>query len=267
MSNDMRNLVDGLLAYALRFAGSDDKPASGDCWDLIAQARRYLVEMERQQGRGAAAPDAVADGETNGEAIRARGLEALRRDGLTIGECIRAFAAPDDDPYVAAAREAVDSNDDVRLDEPTATARAEGGAWVLSWRWISDRQAGVLSHSEMLEEVWRRAGALLTGTHGLDDDTAWLRNNQVLWLDAVSTRFSQEIDGIEAARSGEGSGQVVWVDERRCELRFVPSEAVLQLLGLARRAGLKRHVAEHCARFCSLHGRALDALLASVPLR
>jgi len=263
MSNDMRDLVDSLLAYALRYAADDGKAASASCWDLVAQARRCLRETEHQRRPGEDAEDA----EANRGTARARALNALRRDGLTIGECLQVLAAPEDDPYVSAAREATASNADIRIDVHTATARGEGGAWVLSWLWISDRQAGLLSHSQMLEEVWRRAGDLLTGAHGLDDGTAWLRNNQVLWLDAVCARFSREIDGVEAARPGAGCGPIVWVDERRRELRFVPSEAVLQLLALARRAGLERHVAEHCERFCSLHGRALDALLASVPLR
>ncbi|WP_043795871.1 hypothetical protein [Delftia sp. Cs1-4] len=252
--------VDGLLAYALRFAGDGGRTASSGCWDLIAQARHCLREMEHPGGRGDGPPGTFADG----VGTRAHALQALLGDGLTLGECIRAFAVSDDDPYVAAARTAVQADDDVEIDDWTATSVGEGGAWVLAWLWVSDAQAGVLSHSEMLEDVWRRAGDLLTGAHGLDDGTAWLRNNQVLWLEEVLGNFADEIDGIESARPASEPGAIVWRDERGHDLRFAPSEAVSQLLVLARRAGLRPPLAEHCQRFCAQYGGILDAMLAAL---
>lgn len=78
---------------------------------------------------------------------RAKALEALKADGLTIGECITALAVPDDDPYVREARNLI-ADDDVEIDDHTVIAVVGDGAWVLSWLWVSKEEAGPAAISD-----------------------------------------------------------------------------------------------------------------------
>lgn len=74
------------------------------------------------------------------DGIRRDARKLLEQD-LSIGECIRSVAVPNDDPYVVAARKLCD--DDFEIDDQTTTSVGEGGAWVLGWTWISDDDAGI----------------------------------------------------------------------------------------------------------------------------
>ena len=171
-----------------------------------------------------------------------------------------------DDPYVSAARAALLRNDDVEIDDDTATSAGDGGAWVLAWLWVSDRQAGFLSHSEMLKEVLRHASNAGPLACGLDAENVRLRESQTDWLEDLLSNFSDEIDDIGSARPAGAPGAIVWVDEDGRDTWFVPSEALLHLLALARQAGLEAQVGEHCDRFCAQHGSTLDAMLTVVRL-
>jgi hypothetical protein len=68
-------------------------------------------------------------------------LGALIADGLTIGECLRAFAADDNDPYVKAARQK--ATDTIEIDAQAVTSVGDDGAWVTAWVWVSNAQAGL----------------------------------------------------------------------------------------------------------------------------
>lgn len=60
---------------------------------------------------------------------------------LSFAECVRLHAAPEDDPYVAAARQSplvLDSECNVEIDDRTVTSEGEGGAWVMAWLWVAD---------------------------------------------------------------------------------------------------------------------------------
>lgn len=70
-------------------------------------------------------------------------LERLKDKGLTIGECIRAFSSPADDSYVVAAHKMVAYQPAVSIDVELVTSKADRGAWVLSWLWVSNEAAGV----------------------------------------------------------------------------------------------------------------------------
>lgn len=220
----------------------------------------------REVPAGTAPPSAACACPEIAGSHRAAALAALRTDGLAIGECIRTLAVPNDDPYVTAAREAIRWDDDVEIDDETTTSVGDGGAWVLAWLWVSDHQAGVLSHSEMLEELAEHAGQALAAVHGLDKETFALRENQLLWLEELVTHHAEEIDAITSVRPTAEPGAILWVDETGSALWFVPSEALLHLLGLARKAGLAPKLAEHCERFCAQYGRTLDAVLTVIPL-
>ena len=69
----------------------------------------------------------------------------------TFGECVRRHAAPNDNPYVMAARKThlVQSNDeDLGLDDAVVLSEGEGGAWAMAWIWISDAEAGIATEEE-----------------------------------------------------------------------------------------------------------------------
>ena len=69
----------------------------------------------------------------------------------TFGECVRRHAAPNDNPYVMAARNTplVQSNhEDLELDEAVVLSEGEGGAWAMAWIWISDAEAGIATEEE-----------------------------------------------------------------------------------------------------------------------
>jgi len=74
---------------------------------------------------------------------RAKLLLCLKENGLTIGECVRALSVENDNPYVRAARALVAGGDDVEVDDSTTLSEGEGGAWVLSWLWVSNEEAGI----------------------------------------------------------------------------------------------------------------------------
>lgn len=262
MNTDPRTLIDDLLACALRFAETNEESAAGDSWDVIARARDHL----RQTADRGQPPAISPEGAAVTASPQTRLLGALRAGGLTIGGCIRAFAVPNDDPYVSAARAEIQADDDVEIDDHTTTSVGDGGAWVLAWLWISDEQAGVLSHSAMLEEVLVHARKALTGAHGLDAETAKLRESQTDWLEDLLSNHADEVDDIASARPASEPGAILWVDEEGRDVLFVSSEALLHLLALARQAGLKARVVEHCERFCAQHGSTLDAVLTVVRL-
>lgn len=192
---------------------------------------------------------------------RARALAALRADGLTIGECIKALAVPDDDPYVTAARALILGSDDIEIDDDTTISVGENGAWVLAWLWISDEEAGVLSNSAVLEQVLDHARRALAGSHGLDPDTAKLRAVQAGWLEEVLSNFADEIDEIASTRPVSAPGAILWIDEQGRDALFMPSDALFHLLRLARSAGLPVPVAEQSERFRAQYGDTLDAIL------
>jgi len=65
---------------------------------------------------------------------------------LSFFDCVQQRAAPEDDPYVAAARKSplvFDNECNVQIDERTVTYQGDGGAWVMAWLWVADEEAGV----------------------------------------------------------------------------------------------------------------------------
>lgn len=257
-----REIIGNLLEYVVRFAALNGELPNSDCWSAFQAAWTYLQETAEQVPSREDNPQPANDG---GDA-RASALAALRVCGLTIGECIQALAVPDDDPYVKVAREFIRGRDDQEIDDRTATSVGDGGAWVLGWRWVSDEQAGVLSNSEMLEELLHYALEALAGDHGLDAETARLRGYQADWLADLLSNLADEVDAIASARPASAPGAVMWVDSQGRDWLFVPSDALLELLTLARQAGLEAGIASQCEQFCAQYGGTLDRMLTVVQI-
>ncbi|MEW5891172.1 MAG: hypothetical protein AB1768_19530 [Pseudomonadota bacterium] len=116
--------------------------------------------------------------------LRAKLLAELKADGLTIGECITALAVPNNDPYVKKARELLLGSDDIEIDDNTTISVGENGAFVLSWMWVSNEEAGVADAFEILETIvefvlehgewWDRQVKTVVEKTGEEDLTAWL---------------------------------------------------------------------------------------------
>lgn len=66
-------------------------------------------------------------GQLQEPAAHADVLASLKDDGLTIGECITALSVPNDDPFVAQARNLVFGMDDMEIDDNTTTSVGDGG--------------------------------------------------------------------------------------------------------------------------------------------
>lgn len=192
---------------------------------------------------------------------RSEALAALKEEGLTIGECIRALASPEDDPFIRKARDLIVGSNDVDIDDQTIASQGENGAWVLAWQWVSNEQAGILYHSDLFEKVLERARRLLEGNHGLDSETLALRQHQADWLEDLISNYADELDGIETEVLTSQPGPIVWDDGDGNLIRFMPSDALYQLLSLARRRGLSIELSNQAEKFCMQFGNKLDAIL------
>ena len=59
-------------------------------------------------------PSSATEGDAKAAASRrCEALTALKAEGLSIGECIRALASPDDDLFIRKARQLLEGDDDV----------------------------------------------------------------------------------------------------------------------------------------------------------
>ncbi len=64
-------------------------------------------------------------------------LRAVLDDAdVTLGDCISAFAADENDPYVILARRQHDPGV-LELGEPTFVSETPSGAYVLAWIWVA----------------------------------------------------------------------------------------------------------------------------------
>lgn len=192
-------------------------------------------------------------------------LAALKAAGLGFSDCVKAFAAPNDNPFVAQARVLVmGGEDDIALDDDVVLAESpEGdGARALAWIWISNDEAGVKRPPELLEDVLDHAMQRLGDDHPVVDvDAETLLGIQADWLEDLITNFSDELDGIAKEVVTREPGPVVWVDISDASYTFLPSEALTQLIKLAREGGLDDSTAKAAEAFCAQYGRKLDAVL------
>lgn len=60
--------------------------------------------------------------------------------GVTFSDCVAAFAAPADDPLVAAARVQYHRDGEIEIDQNTVRSGSQGsnGDYVLAWVWVDD---------------------------------------------------------------------------------------------------------------------------------
>lgn len=65
--------------------------------------------------------------------------DLLVAHGITLADCIRAFAAPEDDPLVALAREQYHCDGEIEIDHFTVRSGSDGpGDYILAWVWVDN---------------------------------------------------------------------------------------------------------------------------------
>lgn len=218
----------------------------------LAQAMQHAEELERA---------ARAPLDSKG---RECALKALVEGGMTIGECIRAFAVSEDDPYVQRARSLIAGGDDIEIDDATTTSVGEDGAWVLSWLWVSNDEAGVRPTTEVWSLVLRYTGDapkdVLKSTTPAGAPFAVL----VDWLDDLVMNYGDILDNIEQQPIKGIPGPISWSLDGQNEkpVSFMASDALNQLRLLARQGGLPDDAADQAEKFCIRYGNKLDAILA-----
>jgi hypothetical protein len=75
----------------------------------------------------------------------ARRFARLRADGLTFADCVKAWAADDDDKYVVYAREHLAREGAVEFDDHVVLSDSSGGNYVMAWIWVDDDDIEVKS--------------------------------------------------------------------------------------------------------------------------
>jgi hypothetical protein len=189
---------------------------------------------------------------------RASAIRQLRASGLTIEECINVFAVANDNPYVGKARELIAGGDDLEIDEQTAIASSEsGGAWVLSWLWVSNEEAGVLPYSEALESVLDKSRV-----GNLEHPEPDVLKAKAAWLEDLISNFADELDNIETEPllPGKVPGAIDWHQDDRV-YTFMPSVAISDLRLIARQRGLDDLTSDVVEKFIQRFGNKLDATL------
>jgi hypothetical protein len=103
------------------------------CWQRMHGASRQPPEWHIATNEGTVEP-------LDERAIDAL-CESLNTGGMTFPGCIEAFAAPDDDPHVAAARDLCAADDDLSIDDKTVVSApsepSDIGRWVVAWVWVT----------------------------------------------------------------------------------------------------------------------------------
>lgn len=231
---------------------------------IAAGADAVWMLHEGVDQRGKAAGEAVQAAPSSVDLDAA--LSALKSRGLKFADCISAFATHAGDPYVEYVRNVVQT-EERGVDDKVVIAPGEDGAFVMMWQWVSDREAGLLKHADLLEAMLECAQKTLDAHDGTDEDVRSLREGQAQWLEELITNFADELDGIEHEVIKRAPAAIDWTTAEGVRLHFMPSDAINQLRLLARRGGLSDSLSDQVDRFSIRFGNKLDAVLAALELQ
>lgn len=192
-------------------------------------------------------------------------LAQLKAAGLTFADCTRAFAEPNDSPFVVKAREQLLGDDELEIDDDTVIAPSDEGAFVMCWTHVSREAAGILPNSEVLELVWDKSTDwLAANARTLPLQEQSLLDSQTDWLEDLIGNFADELDGIASVVPKGAPGPIVWVGMDNESYTFLPSDALKRLIDLARQGGLDPQQVKAAEDFNSKFGQKLDAILTVV---
>lgn len=137
-------------------------------------------------------------------------------------------------------------------------ANVNGVSYV--WRGCKWEQDLDLLYADLFELVLDSARRYLLSV-SLKRDLHRLRLVQADWLEDLIVNYADELDEIETETPKGLPGPITWVDEKGESFLFNPSNALSELLLLARAGGLPPRHAEAAEKFCLLYGKKLDAIL------
>ena len=247
-----------------------------------AQQATILAALRFYQQSGASADAAIEDIATNGGAFEPLGIEnidalcesinlaspakevvldALVANGYDFGDFVSRFAEDEEtSPYVAAARKLVAGDEgSIEVDSSAVVSRGDKtGSYVMAWIWVSNGEAGLLPHSNVLEML----------QYCFDEfAAAEPLNAYVAWLDETLSNFSEEIDDIDhESVDGLEPKEITWEHDGE-KYTFLPSNALQSLLDEANEKELiDEEDAKRAERVISSIGNKLDRVLTAVIL-
>jgi len=190
-------------------------------------------------------------------------LSVMKSRGAEFDSCIQVFGVDaNSDPYSKKACEYLLGGDDHEVDEKTVISHSDGGAWVMSWLYITNEEAGVFPYAELLESLLDHAApSIKNGFDSVGGKQPPL-NIYADWLEDLITNYADELDQIETCTpTGEGR-EISWEDAESLRIfRFYPSKAVEALLQVAFNNGLPESQRQQVETFLTKHGSTLDAVL------
>ncbi len=176
-------------------------------------------------------------------------LSQLRTQGLTFQDCVSQFAVPAyENPFVSKAREKQVKGQS-EVDEQAPILIEEKGAFVLSWMWISNREAGVIIISELVDHILTAAKNVLaqvkTPTESIVEN--YQHNQQrayVMWLDSLTIEKKELLNTVEKVFVGSNVPQVCEFTVAEQSFVFYPTQALMVLNSLALMGGfsLQHHL-------------------------
>lgn len=137
--------IGDLLEFAVKFAEQNDNTDDANevldtnrAWDAIEAARFFLAQPETPATPSAETPAMQEETPLTKEQL----LATLEANNLTLSDCMRAFAADDDDPYAVACRDMMEDGN-LEMDNNVITSEGNDGAYVLVWKFVSKEDAGI----------------------------------------------------------------------------------------------------------------------------
>lgn len=188
-------------------------------------------------------------------------LKALVDQGLSFSDCVKAFGAPEGDPFAAAAEEMYVIEGSIEIDATTVLSQSAAGAYVMAWVWVDNSDAGILSNSELLEEVYENARRAADGGVSLPSEEMMLLAAQCDWLEDLISNFADELDSIAEEKAEGAPGPVNWQGLDGKSHRFMASSAITSLSLRGRDQGLSDQHYDSVCQFIRDHGNKLDAML------
>lgn len=190
-------------------------------------------------------------------------LKTLIAEGLIFSECVEAFGVRHENPFAKAASEMYGGDDGVEVDSPTVLSESDEGAYVLAWVWVSNSDAGALSHSELLQEMLEIAQNSILE----DGDAAHgVLHGYASCLEDVILNFSEKLDDILSETITGSETEIVWIYELN-EYRFKASDAIKALNDEAKCNGLDDVLFENVNKFVAEHGKKLDVAFKAITLK
>src|SRR5699024_4032194 len=113
-------------------------------------------------------------------------------------------------PYASAAEEMYVIEGSIEIDATTVLSQSDAGAYVMAWVGVDNSDAGILSNSELLEEVYENARKAADGGVRLPPEEMTELSAQCDWLEDLISNFADELDVIANEKVDGLPGPIHW---------------------------------------------------------